>query len=245
MFQILTLAAIAIIQPSLVSPAITPDVGCGITKGCYPATCPLSGCTDFHLSWEHNGDFMDFKLVASVQQSGTQWAAVGFSFDSLMPNASVVLCRIDTKSAEIGHTAAVGRSYSALKTTEKSLQNASSSVVGNYLKCLFSRIKKPVEFTDQIFALDGNSFYILNAEGLIVNGLPTGHLSRGSSPAPVSLMDIGQLTTDDTPTLPSIVPTGIPVPISTLKDLPTISAATQNTVPLIFMACLHLIVTLV
>ncbi|XP_021366793.1 cell wall protein DAN4-like [Mizuhopecten yessoensis] len=200
MLQTAIIATFVFIQISLTCAVITSDPECGKTKGCYPSICPVGGCQEFHLSWEDAGEYLRFKMIVEVPADEVVWAAIGFSKDNRMRDTSVVMCKSDTMTAEIGHNDPSRFFYAPLRTVS-SLQDVSVSRTVMYMTCMFSRIKIPREFPAHIFALNRPDLYLLNARGPIAKGgMPNPHTSRQASASPVSFMIIGQEDTTTTTT---------------------------------------------
>ncbi|XP_021366794.1 uncharacterized protein LOC110459067 [Mizuhopecten yessoensis] len=241
MFQATIIVALTCLHLSLIFAVITPDPQCGSTKGCYPPTCPVGGCKDFHLRWEDAAEYIRFKMVASVPSTGNVWAAIGFSKDNQMKNSSVVMCKVDPTTVEIGYTDPLKNSYAALKTVS-TLTNVSVARNGSYMTCTFARIKKPTEFPTQIFALNQTDLYLLNAHGPLIDGIPGYHNAiRQASASTLSFVNM----TDTTPILPT---TDAP-PTSTQMATPSTTPANtatplKITISSMFLTCLAVVVTL-
>ncbi|XP_021366826.1 ferric-chelate reductase 1-like [Mizuhopecten yessoensis] len=202
MWPVILAVVMAVVPLQETNGAILPDPECGMTKGCYPEACPVSGCTDFFVSWEEAGEYLRFVMTFEISAGDDQWVALAYSKDTHMGDSSVVMCRMEggATSIEMGHT--VGYAYRTL-SNNYGLQNTAVNRIGTVVVCSFDRIKNATQNEAQVFDLD-QPLHLLHAKGSITAGTPTYHSIRYVTTNTFDFLNVTQstpvLTTPNTPT---------------------------------------------
>ncbi|XP_069137762.1 ferric-chelate reductase 1-like isoform X2 [Argopecten irradians] len=202
MGTVLHITILAFIQLQVADGIILSDPDCGTTKGCYPESCPATGCSDFFVSWEDAGDYLRFEMTSVISAGDNQWAALAFSKDEFMTDASVVMCRVEggVSTIEMGHTALVSYAYTTA-STNYGIQNMAVSRNGTEVVCTFDRIKNATQNEAEVFDLD-QPLHLLHAHGSITAGVPGYHALRSVTPNTIDFLNITQPSqgTTSTPT---------------------------------------------
>ncbi|XP_033740422.1 putative ferric-chelate reductase 1 [Pecten maximus] len=208
MWTAVRIVILTIAQSQVTDGVILPDSGCGATKGCYPESCPVNGCSDFFVSWEDAGDYLRFVMTFEISAGDNTWVALAFSKDVSMPDSSVVMCRLEggATSIEMGHTNAMGFSYASL-SSNYGLQNTAVSRNGTLVVCSFDRIKNATQTEAQIFDLD-QPLHLMHGQGDIASGNPQYHSSRFVTSNTFDLLNVTQPSEGTTNSPTTVQPGG-------------------------------------
>ncbi|XP_021366855.1 uncharacterized protein LOC110459088 [Mizuhopecten yessoensis] len=176
-----------------------PDVGCGVTKGCFFSCVSREDCM-FQVTWQEAGDYIDFTMSQNISAVDNVWIALGISDDSNMKNTSVIMCK-DVNgniSVELGYNP--GYAYTTVETNTSDLIFTSGSHIDGVFMCNFQRRKTITDFNNT-FALTNKHYLIVgNGPLSLSSGIPTKHQSDPTvSP---NKEDFIHFVPDTTPTNP-------------------------------------------
>lgn len=140
--------------------------------GCFKA-CPMTTC-EAVVIWRRSGNFVDFKIIARLDQPNNRWVAIGFSPTGKMPKTSVIMCLDDNGKLRVEEGVNRGYSFGPLSNKTQGLTNISASVVGGTMKCSFSRQINVSGSVESIYSLT-KKYFLLLGNGPILGGTPSQH----------------------------------------------------------------------
>ncbi|XP_076034442.1 putative ferric-chelate reductase 1 homolog [Oratosquilla oratoria] len=167
-------------------------LGCGFSKGCFglPDGCEEKDRCNMLVTYSKVSDGFAFELFGK----STGYMAFGLSFDTLMGDDSVVVCRNLDGHPDVVMTWNSGRGNSILVNAQYGLRDPQAAAIDGHIYCRFVR-EAQTETYGKIFDLDKSRFHIMMAKGeLGFNGYLTHHDTRTVSRSTASLAEFENLT---------------------------------------------------
>ncbi|XP_061177112.1 putative ferric-chelate reductase 1 homolog [Saccostrea echinata] len=142
--------------------------GFGCFKPCLGKKC------DAVVQWRRQGKFVDFSIISRLKNQIDRWIAIGISPTGKMSKTSVVMCILYNNEVRVLEGINEGYSFSVLPNTSLGLINITTSVIGQILKCSFSRKINVTGDFGNVYSLM-KKYYIILGNGPVTVGTPKRH----------------------------------------------------------------------
>ncbi|KAK6188145.1 hypothetical protein SNE40_004392 [Patella caerulea] len=151
-------------QP-IIGMGFTQNPNCGSTTACFH-DCKNGQCT-FSVEWKHNGDKIEFVMMAITNGERQRWISVGFSKDTKMGDDVVFECVTEGDKVQVHMSHNEGKANRRQNDASSGISSISGSYANGLIKCSF--IKDETVQPEKGFTLS-EEYHLMFAEGEALDG---------------------------------------------------------------------------